>query len=135
MKINVSFFKKIGFVVSVTAFSMVATGCASIVSGHNESVSVKTSPIKGATCELENNKGKWIVASTPGNVTIHRSFEKLTVTCEKKGYKKSIKRISSSTKPIAYGNVIFGGVLGAGIDIASGAAYDYPKDIDVNMMG
>jgi phosphoketolase len=32
------------------------------------------------------------------------------------------------------GNILFGGPIGAGVDMASGAAYDYPNLITV-MMG
>ena len=34
---------------------------------------------------------------------------------------------------MAIGNIIFGGVIGAGVDISTGAAYDYPNLIVVNM--
>lgn len=130
-----SFFKKIFFSSLLVIFAITASGCASIVSGHNQSVAVKTTPIKGAVCELENNKGRWIIPSTPGSVMVHQSYHQLKITCEKEGFRKSIKTIASSTKPIAFGNVLFGGVIGAGVDIASGAAYRYPKDINVDMVG
>ena len=113
--------------------SILMTGCASIVTGHNQSVSVATTPVYGATCSLENNKGKWYIPSTPGSVTVHRSYNDLHINCEKKGYRKSLKSIASSTKGMAFGNVLFGGVIGAGVDVASGAAYDYPTDIQVPM--
>ncbi|MDH4481479.1 MAG: hypothetical protein QE279_02085 [Rhodoferax sp.] len=35
---------------------------------------------------------------------------------------------------MAFGNIIFGGVIGAGVDISTGTAYDYPSLIVV-MMG
>ena len=31
------------------------------------------------------------------------------------------------------GNVLFGGLIGVGVDAADGAAYDYPSDIKVAM--
>ena len=31
------------------------------------------------------------------------------------------------------GNLIFGGVIGAGIDTADGAGFSYPSEIDVNL--
>jgi phosphoketolase len=42
--------------------------------------------------------------------------------------------VNSSTKGMAFGNILFGGPIGAGVDMASGAAYDYPNLITV-MMG
>lgn len=37
--------------------------------------------------------------------------------------------IEQSTKAMAAGNIIFGGIIGAGVDVATGAAYDYPAVI------
>jgi hypothetical protein len=39
----------------------------------------------------------------------------------------------SSTKGMAFGNILFGGVIGAGVDTATGAAYDYPVLITVQL--
>jgi hypothetical protein len=41
--------------------------------------------------------------------------------------------VKSSTKAMAFGNILFGGVIGAGVDVATGAAYDYPTLITVVM--
>ena len=113
------------------------TGCASIVSGTNQSVSVETrnadgASVTGANCKLNNNKGTWFVTS-PGSTTVNRSFEALEVKCEKQGLEPGMASVKSSTKAMAFGNVLFGGPIGAGVDIASGAAYDYPNLIAVTM--
>jgi hypothetical protein len=42
--------------------------------------------------------------------------------------------VKSSTKGMMAGNIVFGGFIGAGVDAASGAAYDYPALFQV-MMG
>ncbi|MFC7513877.1 hypothetical protein ACFQUU_02545 [Herbaspirillum sp. GCM10030257] len=41
--------------------------------------------------------------------------------------------VKSSTKSMAFGNIIFGGIIGAAVDTSSGAAYDYPTLISVIM--
>lgn len=109
------------------------TGCASIVSGTNQSVSIETNPTNNATCSLTNDKGKWFVSNTPGSVTVNRSYQDLVIECQKKGYQSGASKVKSTTKPMAFGNVIFGGVIGAGVDAASGAAYDYPTNIHISM--
>ena len=112
-------------------------GCASIVSGHNQSVSVETigaaGAVAGANCQLSNDKGKWFV-TTPGSTVVSRSYDDLAVKCEKDGHQPGILTVKSTTKPMAFGNVLFGGVIGAGVDMATGAAYDYPALISV-MLG
>lgn len=116
----------------IVTFATLA-GCASITTGTNQSVSVKTGSVNNATCSLENNKGKWYVNKTPGSVTINRSYNDLSVDCEKSGYADSHKTVQSNTKGMAFGNILAGGVIGAGVDMADGAAYDYPTEIDVPM--
>jgi len=127
---------RINFVVLLSV-SMLGSGCASIVSGHNQSVSVETRSKQGqavmsANCKLSNNKGTWFVTS-PGSVTVNRSFEDLLVNCEKENQEPGLAAVKSSTKAMAFGNIIFGGVIGAGVDVATGAAYDYPTMITVLM--
>ncbi len=109
------------------------TGCASIVNGTSQSVAVHTSPIAGASCTLENDKGKWMLPHTPGTVTVNRSYNDLQINCDKPGYRSTYKQIASKTKGMVFGNAVFGGAIGAGIDIVDGAAYDYPNDIYVSM--
>lgn len=111
-------------------------GCASIVNGQNQSVSVETrtesGPVAGANCKLTNNKGTWFV-TTPGSTTVQRSFEDLAVRCDKEAHEPGLTSVKSTTKAMAFGNIIFGGIIGAGVDMSTGAAYDYPSLISVTM--
>lgn len=123
---------KLIFVSGVTTLC----GCASIVSGSNQSLSVETraeaGSFSGANCRLFNNKGTWFVTS-PGSTTVNRSFEDLSVQCEKDGFEPGLLTVKSTTKGMAFGNILFGGIIGAGVDISTGAAYDYPPLITVIM--
>lgn len=116
--------------------SLLFTGCASIVSGTNQPLSVVTrnqgTDFNGAKCSLENDKGTWYV-TTPGSVTVRRSYNDLLVTCGATGADTGILSVKSKTKGMAFGNILFGGVVGVGVDAATGAAYDYPEVITVNM--
>jgi hypothetical protein len=116
---------------------IVLAGCASIVDGTKQTVSVQTlqngATLAGAQCTLQSNKGTWFT-STPGTVTVHRGYDALHVTCAKPGYEPGMETVASSTKGMAFGNILFGGVIGAGVDMASGAAYNYPNLITVPMV-
>jgi uncharacterized protein YceK len=109
-------------------------GCASIIDGSSQSLSVKTvaggTDVAGSQCSLTNNKGTWFV-TTPGTVTVHRSYDALNVKCEHEGFVANTASTDSSTKGMAFGNILFGGLIGAGVDMSTGAAYDYPNPIVV----
>lgn len=114
------------------------TGCASIVSGTNQVVSVETRAptgnISGASCKLQNDKGVYYI-TTPGTVTVHRGYGDMVVTCDKPGLPTTTASFKSSIKGMLGGNLVFGGVgaIGAGVDMASGAAYDYPVLLQIMM--
>jgi S1-C subfamily serine protease len=108
-------------------------GCASIVSGTNQVVSVDTPGCPASACELTNDKGKWYVSTTPGTTTVSRAYGSLTAVC-KNGDVTATASFNSTTKGMAFGNILFGGVIGAGVDMSSGAAYDYPNTMSVPMV-
>ncbi len=109
------------------------TGCASIVTGIHQSVSVETPPVTDATCSLKNSKGIWYVNKTPGSVVIHRAPGKLDVKCNKLGYQQGEVSVNAKLNAMSAGNIAFGGVVGAGIDGVDGAAFHYPQKIQVPM--
>ena len=116
--------------------SIYLAGCASIVNGQNQPVSVETrddsGAVAGANCKLSNNKGSWYL-TTPGSTTVQRSYEDLAIHCTKDSSEPGFASVKSSTKAMAFGNIIFGGVIGAAVDVGTGAAYDYPALITVLM--
>jgi hypothetical protein len=121
--------------IAIVAMSSL-TGCASIVSGTSQIVSVETlhssGNVAGATCKLQNDKGVYYV-TTPGTVTVHRAYGDMNVRCEKPGFDPGLATVKSRTKAMMAGNILFGGVIGVGVDAASGAAYDYPALFLVTM--
>jgi hypothetical protein len=116
--------------------SLLLCGCASIVSGQNQSLSVTAknggADVAGARCTLANDKGTWY-ATTPGSVTVRRSFNDLSVNCALDGADPGALLVKSSTKGMAFGNILFGGLIGASVDVSTGAAYDYPEIVVVEM--
>ncbi len=122
----------------ITALASLTCGCASIVTGHNQPVSVETrhkgEMVTGAQCKLNNDKGTWYV-TTPGSVTVARSYSDLHLRCEKAPLPPGLATVKSTTKAMAFGNILFGGIVGAALDAGSGAAFDYPSLITVEMGG
>ncbi len=121
-------------VFAAAGLSLILGGCASLTTGQTQSISVETrtdaGPVSGAQCRLSNNKGTWFV-TTPGSASVQRSFEAMAVRCEKEQHEPGIASVQSSTKAMAFGNILFGGIIGGAVDISTGAAYDYPNLITV----
>jgi hypothetical protein len=115
---------------------LLTTGCASVVNGHNQSVSVTTqskgADVAGAKCTLTNDKGVWYL-TTPGSVDVHRSYGDMAVACKLAGLDDGIAAVTSATTAAVFGNILVGGVIGAGVDVATGAAYNYPNVIPIVM--
>ena len=127
---------KILTIIILLVFSLLS-GCASITGNTSQSISVQTkeptgAEVVGANCELTNSKGKWFVI-TPGTVGVSRSNDNMQLLCRKDGYEPGRNGIVSDTKGMMFGNIIFGGGIGAIVDHTSGAAYEYPSIFQVIM--
>jgi hypothetical protein len=108
-------------------------GCASLSTGGNQSIAVKTEP-PGATCDLHRD-GDLIahVERTPGAATVAKSGHDIAVNCALQGRMPGAAVIPANMAGATFGNVIFGGFLGYGIDLASGAASEYPRGVRIWM--
>ena len=106
------------------------TGCASITESKNQSMSVSTGDVTGAMCTLSNSKGSYYVNSTPGSVMVRNACDQLTVTCKKDGYvpaNPAAGSIQDKSKGMAWGNILFGGIIGIAVDRNTGAGCNYPQ--------
>jgi hypothetical protein len=113
------------------------TGCASITKDSNQPIKVETyskdnTMVQGATCTAKNERGEWS-AKTPGALVVHRSGQNLLVNCEKEGEGSGIATVISRANGGMFGNILFGGGIGAIIDHNKGTAYSYPDWIRVIM--
>lgn len=107
-------------------------GCASVVNGTTENVAVTTPPAEGAKCVLKSSEGTYYV-TTPGNATVHKTKNDLNVECDKDGFQHASLKVPAKFGAMTLGNVLAGGVIGVGVDAATGANYSYPTAISVPM--
>ena len=123
---------------SLLALVLVTSGCSTITGGGtSQPLSVQTyaadgSDVDGAKCEMINDEGTWFV-TTPGSTTVRRSNKDLQVVCKKPGTDAGSANVVSRTKGNMFGNILFGGGIGAIIDHNNGSAYEYPALIRVFM--
>jgi len=112
------------------------SGCASIVQGSYERVAVQTTAsnelVPNVACKLENTKGNWVL-KTPGSVTVRRASDDLYIECVKDGVPAPIAAVKSSGSSWLWGNLLFGGLIGLGVDLVDGDGYDYPLVITTDL--
>ena len=121
----------------VVLIAMSAGGCATITSSDYQPISVTTFDSHGerlekVRCVLQNDKGNWEVQA-PGFAQVHRSSEDLLVQCKKDGQPDGSARAISRVGAGMFGNIIFGGGVGAIIDHTKGTAYNYPEALNIRM--
>lgn len=70
---------------------------------------------------------------TPATVNLQKGSENIAVRCTKECYSDGSGIIGSGTEAMAAGNIIAGGVIGLGIDAASGAMNKYNEQNQISM--
>ncbi len=127
--------KQAALLVAVAAVSL-TTGCSTITQSENQRVSVTASyegkPVPDADCSLSNDKGTW-TSKAPGQVDVRKSGENLNVVCKKEGLVDGLLTAVSRAAGSMWGNIVFGGGIGAIIDHSKGTGYDYPTTLPVEM--
>jgi hypothetical protein len=66
---------------------------------------------------------------TPGTIMLTKGSASLPVRCTKACYQEGVGVLASGLEVMSAGNLIVGGVVGIGIDAASGAMHKYPDQI------
>lgn len=112
-------------------------GCATITSSETQTVALSAKNGSGEAldaveCTLKNDKGEW-KAIAPATVSIRRSAEDLDVVCKKTGMIDGMLKAISRAAGGMWGNIIFGGGIGAIIDHNKGTGYNYPDQLPVRM--
>lgn len=78
-------------------------------------------------------EGVWYVTS-PGSVTVHKTKNDLVVTCTKDGFQNATVTIPARFNGVTAGNILLGGLIGIGVDAASGANYGYAETTDIPLL-
>jgi phosphoketolase len=120
-------------IAALAALGAALSGCASIVEGTTQSIALTSPPTDGAKCVMTSSEGTYYV-TTPGNATVHKTKNDLDVVCRKDGFKDAHTTIPSHFNGATAGNILAGGVIGIGIDAATGANYNYPTEFAVTMV-
>lgn len=111
--------------VTIAAF---ATGCASILHGTLQPMSISSTPT-GANVTVDGTSS----GSTPMTASLSRKHEH-TVKIEMQGYKPMEVKLNKGIDGWFWGNLLLGGLVGMIIDGSTGAMYKLsPSQIDATL--
>jgi hypothetical protein len=113
---------------------VLAAGCATIVKGTTQAVALDTPGAPGATCELSSPGIGTQTVTTPATLKLEKSQHNVNVTCRKTCFQDGVGVIASYTEGMTAGNVLVGGVIGLGVDAATGAMNKYADRTSVTMI-
>lgn len=109
-------------------------GCATIVEGGAQTVHIDTDP-PGARCVItRGGVAVSTIPSTPATVSLFKGSGDLALQCSKPGYLAVDAARSAEFSGTVFGNILLGGLIGAAIDVGSGAAHKYPDEIFVTLV-
>ena len=118
----------------VLAVTALLSGCASLLEEDTQEVNVRFMCAEKhlvATCDLKNDKGRWRL-STPGKASVINDTSLLEISCKA----PFIPSFTVSVMPMPsmgmLGNLLFGGVVGAAVDVYNNSGMKYPENIDIS---
>ncbi len=110
------------------------SGCASILDGTSQQVSINTNP-SGADCALYRQSERIAtIQNTPGSALIQKSKYNIWIACTKPGYLPASYLNHSGLTGASFGNVLAGGLIGVAVDSATGADNKYEGVVNVSMV-
>jgi hypothetical protein len=121
-------------VLAFVIVSVLAGGCATIVKGTTQAVALDTPGAPGAACELSSPGIGTQTVTTPATFELEKSQHNVNVTCRKTCFQDGVGVIASYTEGMTAGNVLVGGVVGLGVDAATGAMNKYADRTSITMI-
>lgn len=121
--------------VGIAALSVMLGGCASVTRGTTENISISSTP--SGVEAVVSGMDVPTTCTTPCAVVVKRNAD-ISITFQKEGYEPQIVPLSRDVQTSGAagfaGNLLLGGVIGMGVDAATGAATDHkPNPVIVTM--
>lgn len=116
---------------------IILSGCASVMHGDTQRLTVETRcghRSVPAQCSVQNSRGHWNITA-PAHLTIKKDSDPLVISCASPFFGAQTVSVTPSASMALAANALFGGLLGAGVDVMSGAGLRYPHTVIVNYPG
>ena len=111
---------------------VVLAGCATMVKGTSQQVSLNTPGYPGTECTLKSKDFGTRKVVTPASFELPKSKHDIAVEC-RKGCARGTGTIASNLEGMTAGNIVAGGVVGFGVDAATGAMNKYNENNQIAM--
>lgn len=103
-----------------------------MLSGTSQQIAIDTPGHDGAECVVTSKDTGERSIVTPATLNVSRSKHDIHVTCNKGCY-TGAALIASNLEGTAAGNLLVGGIIGAGVDSATGALNKYQAQTSIAM--
>ena len=112
------------------------SGCATVMEGSDQAVNVNVTGCEEqgtVICTLSNKEGSSVITA-PAIANVEKTKGALTVSCKSKnGAAEGRQIVESQYEAMNAGNILVGGLIGIGVDAATGAMWQYPSTVVVQM--
>lgn len=124
---NESLARRLALLLAMCALAL-TQGCATLVKGSTQSIPVSSDPSE-ADILLDGQ----LVGQTPKTLVLKRESNYL-ITIQKTGFEQESVAVVKNINGAVWGNALAGGLIGWGVDAASGAQYDLaPTSVAVKL--
>jgi len=100
--------------------SLSAMSCATILTGTKDSITFNSTPEGAKVMHKGIEK-----CTTPCTAEIPRSLSRQMVTLQKEGFNNKEVKLTKTFNAVSLVNILLGGVIGVGIDAATGSLTKY----------
>ena len=127
-RISMKNLNKLVQVSGIAAIVLAMSGCATIVKGDKQTVSINSN-VRGAKVFVNGEQ----VGTTPFTGQIKRKSG-TTVTLNKDGFESKTVTMTTEIESVFWGNIISGGGVGSTTDLTTGAMYYYaPATLQIDL--
>lgn len=118
--------RRTGLMAIVLVLCTLQTGCATLLNDDHQMVAFSSEP-DGATIKVDGVA----MGKTPSVVPVPRKGGDKIVSFELSDHKTLMVELDNKIAAAGFGNIIFGGFIGAGVDAITGRAGSYQKSLHV----
>ncbi len=125
--------KNVSVSLFVLSCCVVLAGCASVVEGRSQELTINTTP-EGASCFLtRNGTPLGTIMLTPGTLYIEKTKDDISIKCNKAGYQEADYLDKSGYPEYNWAYILVGGPIVWCLDSVTGADNQYVSPLNLEL--